>query len=103
VAYREATRLDPADAIYHDHLGLALSGQGRYAEAEAAFREAARLDPGEAIYHDHLGGALSSQDKHAEAGAAFREATRQDPGKARRGGGSAEPGDPAEPAQRPLP
>ena len=65
MAYREAIRLDPGNAaVYHDHLGPALSGQGRgrlrrrppsgrrpgwiqgrHAEAEVAQKGAIRLDP----------------------------------------------------------
>ena len=59
-AYRDAVRLDPGNAAYHNNLGIALSFLGRYDEVEAADREAVRLDRGNAAYHNNLGIALAS-------------------------------------------
>src|SRR5262245_25375382 len=54
-ATREAIRLDPGHAAYHDELGQALCSQERYAEAEAAFREAIRLDTDPSAGHTAAG------------------------------------------------
>jgi Flp pilus assembly protein TadD len=57
-------------------LGVALSGQGRHKEAEAAYREAIRLRPDDPKAHNNLGNALYYQGRHKEAEAAYREAIR---------------------------
>ena len=44
-AYREAIRLDPADARMHNGLGKALRGMERHREAEAANLEASASTP----------------------------------------------------------
>src|SRR5207244_2809347 len=58
------------------NLGIALSQQGKHAEAEAECREAIRLRPDFAEAHIGLGDALGGQGKYAKAGAEFREALR---------------------------
>ena len=62
-AYREAIRLDPANALAHNNLGNVLSSLGRHAEAEAAYREAIRLDPALAIRAQQLSAAVLSDLK----------------------------------------
>jgi Flp pilus assembly protein TadD len=65
--------------VAHNNLGLALAGQGREREAEAAYREALRLRPNFPLAHYNLGGALLKQGREREAEAAFREALRLRP------------------------
>jgi Flp pilus assembly protein TadD len=55
-AYREAVRLAPSNADYHNKLGLALRAQNKTAEARAAFAQAVRLDPKNAAYQANLRG-----------------------------------------------
>ena len=78
-AYREAIRLDPADAWAHNGLGNALHDLKRYADAEAAYREAIRLHPANAIMHRNLGNTLHELKRYADAEAAAQEALRLDP------------------------
>lgn len=47
--YKEAIRLDPADADYHAHLGLAYQEQGLKTPASKAFAAAAKLDRNNAL------------------------------------------------------
>jgi len=61
-----------ADA--HGRLGIALLGQGRFREAEAACRQAIALDPGDATAHNTLGIALERQGRVVDAIASFRQA-----------------------------
>ena len=77
--FREAITLDPAVAAYHTHLGQALAGQGRLAEAETTFREAIQLLPGSASAHIGLGQSLADMGRFTEAEAAFREAIQLRP------------------------
>jgi serine/threonine-protein kinase len=59
--------------------GNALSGLGRYPEAEAAYHEAIRLKPDFAEAHNNLGIVLVDQRRYPEAEAAYREAIRLRP------------------------
>ena len=77
--YREAIRLNPADAAAHRSLGNALLEAARYPEAEAAYREAIRLNPANAAAHNDLGVILGLRHYPADAEAAYREAIRLDP------------------------
>lgn len=66
----------------HYYLGIALLGQGKRAEAEAAYREALHLRPDYAPAHNGLGNVLSNQRQWTQAEAAYREALRLQPGDA---------------------
>jgi Flp pilus assembly protein TadD len=79
VAYRKALELDPQYVFAWNNLGIALSGQNRYAEAEAAYRKALELDPQFASAWYNLGVVLSRQNRYAEAEAACRKALEFDP------------------------
>jgi len=81
-AYREAIRLNPANADAHCGLGVVLYDTGRHAEAEAAWREAIRLNPANVDAHNRLGGVLHDALRYAEAEAAWREAIRLNPANA---------------------
>jgi tetratricopeptide (TPR) repeat protein len=71
-------RLDDPQA--HCKLGMALSKQERYADAEAEFREALRLRADYVEARAKLGYALWKQGKNAEAETECREVLRQRPG-----------------------
>ncbi len=64
---------------YIDNLGITLSEQGRYPEAETAYRQVLRLDPTDAVAHNNLGNALLYQQRYPEAEASYRIAIRLDP------------------------
>jgi Flp pilus assembly protein TadD len=59
---------------------VALSRQGKEAEAEKLFRRAIALDPRNAQAHTNLGAVLDRQGKQAEAEKLFRRAIALDPG-----------------------
>jgi tetratricopeptide (TPR) repeat protein len=68
------------DAIARHDRGVALSGQGKHEEAEAAFREAIRLEPAFPEAHRALGELLCYQRHDFDgAVAAFQEAVRLQP------------------------
>ncbi len=75
-------RLNPGYFIPHYNLGNLLSGQGRYAEAEAHYTDALRLNPGYFNAHYSLGNILAGQRRYAEAEAHFADALRVNPGSA---------------------
>jgi Flp pilus assembly protein TadD len=77
--YREAVRLEPENARFHNDLATALFAQHKSDEAEAAEREALRLDPGNAEYCDNLGEYLLAQEKYTQAEAAYRDAVSLEP------------------------
>jgi serine/threonine-protein kinase len=64
----------------HLVIGIALRGQERHQEAEAAFRAAIRLKPDYPLAHGNLGSALHAQGRFKEAEASIREALRLNPG-----------------------
>jgi hypothetical protein len=49
-AYREAIKLSPTNARYHDLLGYVLVKQDKYIEAQSEFKEAVRLAPDNPIF-----------------------------------------------------
>lgn len=69
----------PSAPLLWDHLGHALSSQGRLAEAEAAYRRAIALTPAIPKAHLNLGFLLYRRGELDGAEAAFREALRWDP------------------------
>jgi tetratricopeptide (TPR) repeat protein len=78
-AYREALRLEPADAEAALRLGLALSyGLGRPGEAEPLLREAVSLCPGQADYRVELAVVLNALERHLEAESEFQQALALD-------------------------
>jgi Flp pilus assembly protein TadD len=105
LAYRLAIEKDPNDAAYYasqvnraelllrknleikqddpaswSSLGVVLSKQGRYPEAEAAFRQAIQKDPNDVKAYSNLGNLLSGDpERYAEAEAAYRQAIEKDP------------------------
>jgi Flp pilus assembly protein TadD len=60
----------------HLVIGIALRGQDRHREAEAAFREAIRLKADYPLAQGNLGSALHAQGRYREAETAMREALR---------------------------
>lgn len=75
----EAMEAEAVSSRAYTRRGLALAGEGRFAEAEAAFRRVLEIRPGNARDHANLGGALARQGKLAEALEAYREAIRVEP------------------------
>jgi tetratricopeptide (TPR) repeat protein len=78
-AYREAIRLDPSVAKYHDELGDVLAMQNKWADAEASFRNAVRIMPANAEYMANLGVALHKLGRAKDALATLGKAVRLDP------------------------
>lgn len=66
----------------YNQAGMALFGQQKLSEAEAAFREAVRLEPESALYHHNLGTVLNAQQNYGEAEKEITEAARLDPNNA---------------------
>ena len=54
LAFKEAIRLKPDVADYHNGLGATLEFQKKLAEAEAQYKEAVRLAPTQTLYQDNL-------------------------------------------------
>lgn len=78
--WTDTIRTQPADAMAHYNLGVALVESGRPpAEAMARFEEALRLDPGHAGALDNLGLVLLRQRRFDEARARFERALAADP------------------------
>jgi tetratricopeptide (TPR) repeat protein len=78
-AYREATRIEPREAVGWSNLGYALIELGRPLEAVPLLRAALRLDPAHVDAYVNLGAALYLLDKPAEALDLFDEALRRNP------------------------
>jgi serine/threonine protein kinase len=74
--YREATRLEPDNALAWDQLSWALGYEQPpdALESEKAAREAVRLQPSAPAAQYHLGRALLFQGRYPEAAAAFQHA-----------------------------
>jgi tetratricopeptide (TPR) repeat protein len=77
--FRRAVSWDKNSAPLHHALAVALSVEGKSAEAVAALQTACRLAPQEAEYHFKLGLALNETGKLDEARAALEEAVKLDP------------------------
>jgi Tfp pilus assembly protein PilF len=71
---REAVRLDPDNANYHNALGVVLIDLRRPDEAEGEFRKAIGLDPGYAEAQHNLGLSLAEQGRYDLAIAAYQKA-----------------------------
>lgn len=70
----QACRLDPAVALHHYQLGVALVGVGRVDSAAASFRECVRLDAAFGESWFNLGNAERSRGRVDDALEAFRRA-----------------------------
>jgi tetratricopeptide (TPR) repeat protein len=77
--FEHAVAVTRDNAIAHDNLGLALTGEKRYDEGIAQYREAWRLNPTSTTAHGYIGTALAEQGRHAEALGYLREAARLNP------------------------
>lgn len=77
--FTHAARLNPADPIARNKLGVALSRQGNQTEALRELTEAIRLKPDYAEAHANLGLALHEQARFQEAIAHFSQALMIDP------------------------
>lgn len=78
-AFLQALRISPADADFHNELGIVHARQGRLAEAIDYHREAIRLKPDFPDAHNNLGNALRLTGRQAEAIERYREAIRLRP------------------------
>ncbi|BAN24415.1 tetratricopeptide repeat protein [Caballeronia insecticola] len=72
--FREAIAMHPGFCPAHSNLGMLLSGQRRYEEAESELREALRIDPAHVETHNNLGVMFKEQDRCEKAEAAFSRA-----------------------------
>jgi tetratricopeptide (TPR) repeat protein len=77
--YREALRLNPADAMAWFLLGLAVRGRGALADAEDAYREAVRLRPDFFEALNNLGNVLALRGRPEEAADYYRRVLRLRP------------------------
>lgn len=77
--YREATRLLPGVAEWHNDLGVVLTRQGLVAEAAAEYEKAVLLRPRFVEARNNLGAMLARQGRTSEAVAQYTEALRIDP------------------------
>jgi Tfp pilus assembly protein PilF len=72
---KEAVRLDPDNAVFHNTLGvLLLYDLQKPAEAEPEFSKAVELDPSYAEAHHNLGLAFAEQGRYEQAIGAYRKA-----------------------------
>lgn len=78
--YREAARVNPADALSPFLLGRLLLLQGDVKAATESFREALRARPDYAEAQNNLGVALYEQGQLTEAADCYRKALRLQPG-----------------------
>ena len=65
--------------VAHNNLGLALTSQGKSADAIEQYRSALRINPNHASAHNNLGLVLASQGKFSEAIEQYRSALRINP------------------------
>jgi Tfp pilus assembly protein PilF len=77
--WSHAIAIDPESSMAHTGLGLALTEQGKPAEAVEHFRQALRLKPDLAETHHNLGLALARQGELAQAIDRFQQALRLKP------------------------
>lgn len=64
---KQLVALNPANALYHDSLGVTLNEMGKYEEAEREKRKAIELEPLNAEYHASLGITLHEMGRYGEA------------------------------------
>lgn len=67
-------RVYPGALIFHNVLGVALEGQGKFQEAAASYRTALAIDPKIAEIHFNLGVVLTNLGRLEEAVASYRKA-----------------------------
>jgi len=78
-AYRQATALDPKDAVLYTNLGGALHSLGRHEESIEVYRQALAVDQKYAQAHNGLGLALYFVGRYEEAIESYRQAIIIDP------------------------
>jgi protein O-GlcNAc transferase len=76
---KDAVRLAPDKASYHNNLALVLEQQGKLKPAIQSYRRAARLDPSLAQIHSNLGFAQERAGQLAEAVESYRIACEKNP------------------------
>jgi serine/threonine-protein kinase len=77
--FKEAVRLSPNVAIYHDNLSTAYNLTKDYTLAENEARLAVSIDASIARFHNNLGLALFNEGKKSDAQKSYEEATRLKP------------------------
>ena len=80
---RVAVALRPDASAPHNHLGIALAGQGKVDEAIACYKKAIEREPRWPGPHNNLGDALAAKGKVDEAIACYKKAIELNPGDAR--------------------
>lgn len=71
---KEAVKLDPAEPVFRNTLGVLLLDLHKPAEAEAEFRKTIELDPGYAEAHHNLGLSFAEQGHWEQAIASYKKA-----------------------------
>jgi len=74
----KAVSLRPREAMFRNHLGSTLCGQGRLDEGIAAYRRALKLNPRLADIHYNMGNALMRKGKLLQAQRCFERALKLD-------------------------
>jgi len=77
--YREAIRLNPANAPLRARMGVALHTMKRYDEARNCYQEALKIDPRFAQVHANLGALLRTLGDNVGALEHLRQATKLEP------------------------
>ena len=73
-SFREATRLDPDNPVFHNTLGVLLLDLRKPGEAETEFQKAVELDPSYAEARHNLGLSFAEQGRYEQAIGAYRKA-----------------------------
>ena len=74
---RQATEVEPGNALYHNAVGAVLLNVGRYPDAQAEFQKAVELDATYADAYHNLGSTYAEQGKWEEAITAYKKALAQ--------------------------
>jgi tetratricopeptide (TPR) repeat protein len=80
---RRGLDLDPGNARYYNHLGVALAGLKKNDDAIKAFKNATTLKPGDLVYHYNLSRIYQSTFNFYEADNSIAKASKIDPEKVR--------------------
>lgn len=77
--YRQALKLDPKNAVYHNNMGSVYMAQREYKKAEKEYRKALHYDSKSALFHKNLGTALLAARRYQRGWEAYQQALAIDP------------------------